>query len=277
MTVCIGAICEDGKSAVVAADKMVTFGPPMNLQTEPPAFEKIKKLTPTCLVAFSGSVPDGEEIVARSQTRLGAAPKQPVAQIADHVKDAYIELKKKRAEETILRPLLGADFPQFQMMVTQSSSSQILQQVVGMMMQHNLQLDVLVVGADQMGCHLFVATHPGVLMPLGTTGFTAIGTGGLHAAVRLSLGQHTRIAPLLETIYNVYEAKKASEVAPGVGKLMDMALIREGTVHLASPQAIDAVEKLRSSHQEKPALTQTEKEGIKNAFHECLGKAGNKS
>jgi hypothetical protein len=34
MTVCIGAICEQGKAVVVAADRMMTFGPPMNLQAE---------------------------------------------------------------------------------------------------------------------------------------------------------------------------------------------------------------------------------------------------
>lgn len=44
MTVCIGAICEDGNTAVVAADKMVTFGAPMSLQMEPATLKKITQL-----------------------------------------------------------------------------------------------------------------------------------------------------------------------------------------------------------------------------------------
>ncbi len=34
MTVCIAAICEDGKKIVVAADRMFTAGAPVNLEFE---------------------------------------------------------------------------------------------------------------------------------------------------------------------------------------------------------------------------------------------------
>jgi hypothetical protein len=36
MTVCIGAICDNGAAIIVAADKMLSYGPPMNLQVEMP-------------------------------------------------------------------------------------------------------------------------------------------------------------------------------------------------------------------------------------------------
>jgi 20S proteasome alpha/beta subunit len=266
MTVCVGAICDGGTAAVVAADKMVTFGPPMMLQTEPAALTKITSITKECVILFSGSVPDGEEVVIRSKPKLAGTTKPPIAQVGEAVKLAYAELKRVRVEETLLKPLLGVDFTGFQALVSQSSSSQILQQLVGMIMQHNLQLDVLVAGIDDSGSHLFVVTHPGILLPIDTTGFAAIGSGGLHAAVRMSLGKHTRMAPLVEAAHSVYEAKKAAEVAPGVGNLTDMAIIKGGMVFLAKEALFQSLE---SVHKEKPALSTEDREKLQAACDEC--------
>ena len=187
MTVGIGAICEDGKSAVVAADKMVTFGAPMSLQTEPPTLKKIIELTERTLLVFSGNTSDGEEIVTGTRPSIAVDPKQPVSQIAAAVRESYIKHKQRRVEENILRPLLGADFKKFQEMVAQSAASQLLQQVLGLIAQHNLQTDLLVAGMDDSGAHVFAITHPGQLHPLATTGFGAVGSGAVHAGVRMSL------------------------------------------------------------------------------------------
>jgi hypothetical protein len=85
------------------------------------------------------------------------------------VQESYSQHKQQRkVEDTILKPLLGATFQQFQTMVAQSPTSQILQQVLGLIGQHNLQTDVLVAGMDQSGAHLFAITHPGQLLPLAT-------------------------------------------------------------------------------------------------------------
>jgi 20S proteasome alpha/beta subunit len=262
VTVGIGAICEDGKSAVVAADKMVTFGAPMSLQAEPPTLKKIIQLTERTLLVFSGNTADGEEIVTGTVPKISVDPKQPVRQIAEAVREAYANHKLRRVEENILKPLLGADFSKFQTLVSQSPTSQLLQQVLGLVSQHNLQTDLLVAGMDDSGAHLFAVTHPGQLIPLATTGFGSIGSGGVHAGVRMSLAQHTKSATLVDTVYNVYEAKRASEVAPGVGKLTDLALIRDGKIFFAGPELFKALEQ---SHKEKPALSADEQTALKGA------------
>jgi 20S proteasome alpha/beta subunit len=269
MTVGIGALCDNGKSAVIAADKMVTFGAPMNLLMEPPTFQKITKINERCALNFSGSVPDGEEIVAATLHQAGSLARSPTERVAGVVKSAYVNLKKKRVEETILAPLLSADFSQFQTLVAQSSSSQILQQVLGLISQHNMQLDLLVAGADDSGAHLFIESHPGLVAPADTMGFAAIGSGGLHAAIRLSLAQHTKASTLVDAVYGVYEAKKAAEVAPGVGKLTDMAFIKEGHIRFANPELftiLDSGGKDRSSL----ALTEDGRKSVQKACDEFL-------
>lgn len=257
MTVCIGAICESGKSVVVAADRMVTFGSPMNLQAEPPTLRKIFSVGESCVLLFSGSVPDGEEIVAEVQSRLTQKNLQvaKVAKVADATKSAYITLKRKRVEETILGPMFGVGYKDFQNLVVQSSASQILMQTVGMVSQHNLQLDFLIAGTDATGAHLHLASHPGQLQSVNMVGYAAIGSGGLHAMVQLSLAQHTAAAALSEAVFNVHEAKKAAEVAPGVGKFTDLAIIRGGKVYELKADALSTLEQV---HKEKPALSQEE-------------------
>jgi len=243
----VGAISEDGKAVVVAADRMVTYGPPMNLQLETQV-RKIVKLNDTVAILFSGAVPDAEAVISAARSRIHSVT--TVVDIAEAVAESYREIKARRVEENILRPLLGIGFPQFAQLVGQSATSQLLQQVLGMIAQHNLGLDFLVAGVDD-AAHVCLVTHPGMMMPLDTLGYGSIGSGGLHATVRLSLGQQFRTVGTPETVYNVYEAKTAAEVSPGVGKLTDMAVITSHGVNFFEDGAFDT---LASLNQARPAL-----------------------
>jgi hypothetical protein len=73
--------------------------------------------------------------------------------------------------------LIGVNFAGFATLMAQSQTSQLLQQILGLVSQHNLQTDLLVAGMDDSGAHVFAITHPGQLLPLATTGFGAIGSG----------------------------------------------------------------------------------------------------
>ena len=249
MTVCIGAICDAGKAIVVAADRMMTFGAPMNLQAEG-AVRKIIPLADNVVLLFSGAVPDAEALAqsARASAKDGASN---LRQIADATAAGYQALKRNKVEDSILRPLLGIEFPQFQQLASQSASSQVLSQLLGMISQHNLGLDAIIAGIDDEHAHLSVVTHPGTIVPLDLVGFSAIGSGGMHALVRLSLGRQRKELSVPETIFNIYEAKKASEVAPGVGKVTDIAVLKGKTVHFLKEDVFDVLDAI---DREKPPL-----------------------
>jgi hypothetical protein len=68
--------------------------------------------------------------------------------------------------------------------------------------------------------------------------------------------------------FNVYEAKKAAEVAPGVGKLTDLAIIKGGKVSFAETLLFEVLEKV---HKEKPSLTDAENDELKKACDDCAG------
>lgn len=259
MTVCLGALCDGGKAAVVAADRMVTFGSPMNLQTEPGGLKKIATITESAALLYSGSVPDAEEMIATAKRAVAATARPPVAHIAEQVRVAYTQLKRKRVEETILRPWIGVDFPQFQELIAKSSASQILGQITGLLAQHNLQTDMLVAGADESGHHLFTITHPGLCYHMNTLGYASIGSGALHAGISLALNGHTVTDSLGKALYHVYEAKKAAEVSPGVGKLTDIAILAAGKISFVTPKTFKALDQV---HKEHPDLSGEEQKAI---------------
>jgi 20S proteasome alpha/beta subunit len=243
VTVCIGAVCDDGKSVVVAADRMMTYGAPISLQVEM-AVKKIVPVSDACAILFSGSVPDGEEVISRTKRLLTDG--LSIGEVAQKAAACYQEVKNQRVEETILKPWLGIGFAGFSTIIAQSSSSQMLGQIFGMVMQHNLQLELLVAGITDGRAHLCAITHPGITLGLDTIGCSAIGSGGLHANVRLALGKQSTAVNLSETIYNVYEAKLAAESAPGVGKLSDIAVISGGKTIFLDESALNMLASLQN-------------------------------
>lgn len=259
MTVCIGALCDGGKAAVIAADEMVTFGPPMSLQTEPPGLKKILVISEAVALCYAGSVPDGEEIIGSARQTVTGMQKPSVKDVAEQVRVAYERLKRRRIEETISRPWLGVDFPQFQELIVRASASQLMMQIAGMVSQHNLATDMLVVGYDGTGHHLFTITHPGVCLHMNTLGYATIGSGALHAGISLSLNRHSAGDSLATTIYRVYEAKHAAEVSPGVGKLTDMTIIKGQAPKFLTHSTLDTLAKV---HKEHPDLTAKEQRDI---------------
>jgi 20S proteasome alpha/beta subunit len=249
MTVCIGAVCDGGKAVVVAADRMMTYSAPMSLQVEM-AVKKIVPITDSCAILFSGGVSEGEDVIRRTKGKtIGHG--HTVSDIAQFAADSYQEVKNKRVEDTILKPWLGINFAAYPQVLAQSASSQMLQQIMGMIMQHNLQLELLVTGIDDSQGHLSAVMNPGLAAGFDTVGFSAIGSGGLHANVRLALGKQGTDRSLAETVYNVHEAKIAAEAAPGVGTLTDMAIISRGKIQFLDDAALSV---LRSVHQTQPTI-----------------------
>jgi 20S proteasome alpha/beta subunit len=242
---------------------MMTYGAPMNLQVEM-VVRKIVPLTDTTAILFSGSVPDGENLIARTRAKILTA-RSSIQETVTAAVSSYQEMKRHRVEDLILRPLLGVDFVGFQSMISQSSSSQILQQTLGMVSQHNMQLDILIAGFDEGEAHLTALANPGIALPMDIIGSAAIGSGGLHANVRLSLGKQVRVISFPDTVYNVYGAKVAAEVAPGVGKMTDMAVIRQSGIKFFDETAFRTLE---SISQDRPALRQA---GVDQLAELCRG------
>ena len=110
----------------------------------------------------------------------------------------------------------------------------------------------MIAGIDATGAHLFVITHPGMALPMDTVGSSAIGSGGMHAAIRLSLAHQAKDGALQDSMRNVYEAKIASEGAPGVGKFTDIAIMNAKGITFVKESVFDVLAEI---HKERPSLS----------------------
>ena len=112
MTICIAAICENGQRVVVAADRMFTAGPPLNLEFEPP-LSKIERMASTCVALAAGNSLYASEILGRARSKLDSGQQSDVLRTSSLVKETYIEFRNEKIEEQLILPALGQDFVTF--------------------------------------------------------------------------------------------------------------------------------------------------------------------
>lgn len=258
MTVCIAAVCENGKAIVVAADRMYTS--PLNLEFETEE-QKIEKLLPSCVALTSGSSSAAAEVLRATRQTLVNVKQPSIEDVAAQTKNQYTLIRALKIEETIIIPSLGSDFmDQRQKGKTLPEYLQVqgpmYQQLVAVANQFNLQLDVIIAGVDKSGSHIFVITHPGTSFSVEKLGYGSVGGGGMHASISLSLSAQTSRRGLFETLYSVYDAKRAAEVAPGVGSETDIAIVDANGIWECTPPIFDALARAHSiaSKRETPDL-----------------------
>ena len=104
MTIAVGAICDQGKTVIVAADQLVTF-PQLNLHIEG-AVSKIVTLTPHVVSVLTGAIIDGDEILTMARPRIESLGNDPsVDKVVEAIRQAFETFKTQRVERFILRPI----------------------------------------------------------------------------------------------------------------------------------------------------------------------------
>jgi hypothetical protein len=248
MTVCIATVCESGKKIVVATDRMLTFPFPTNLEFETEE-QKIEELASSCIALVSGSTAYATEILENVRKELGGSLSPEVGKVLEIVKNEYTRTRMAKIDEMIISASLGGDYSRFlqkggtlpNYLQVQSS---VYQQIFMVTQQFNLNTDIIVAGIDSAGAHISVVIHPGTILSLDKLGYGTIGSGGMHATIYLSLSGQTSRKGLFETLYNAYAAKRASEKAPGVGEVTDVAIVEQGRTFRCTKPILDVLQQL---------------------------------
>lgn len=271
MTVCIAAVCESAKKIVIAADRMLTFPYPTNLEFETEE-EKIETLAPSYIALVSGNSAYGTEILKNSRTQLAGATTPEADRVFNIVKSEYASVRMVKIDDTIISSSLGVDYAKFlgkggTLPAYLQPQSQVYQQLCMFTQQFNLGVEIIVAGIDKSGAHIWVIIHPGTLISLDKLGYGAIGSGGIHATIHLSLSAQTSRKKLFDTLYNVYMAKKASEAAPGVGQVTDMAIVESEGVFRCTEPILEELGKLYLESTKKLSPTYDTLQGVYNEQH----------
>lgn len=233
MTVCVASISQliiKGKNlgpiVIGASDRMLTAG---NVQFQPQQ-PKMQQITPAIIVMVAGDMATQAEIYHGMRRdvdeRIAAEPARwvPVEYAARSYVRHYEEVKRRRAEHTILAPL-GLTIESF---VERQSSMQpgLVSDLARDLIDYpDLNIQALIVGLDESGAHIYTVDGDGDLRCEDAVAFAAIGIGAGHARSHMMATGHTRGRLLPEGIYQTYAAKRRAEVAPGVGRSTDMFAI----------------------------------------------------
>ena len=231
MTICIAAIGGSGKFVVVASDRMVTASPP------PIEFEhnsrKITEVSQHCVVLTAGDALAHVELCNEAIIMTQAVRILSTRQIAGEIQKAYVEQRKEQVEAEYLRSR-GWDIKSFYEEHARRLPGEIVFTVDRQITTYEHNLAVIVAGVDDQG-HVYSIRNPGILDCWDGIGCYAIGSGSSHAMSHFYLHNWRPDISLGGLLLMAYEAKQSAEVAPGVGKVTDIAYInREGVTHLES-------------------------------------------
>jgi 20S proteasome alpha/beta subunit len=236
MTVCIAAIC-DGNFIIGASDRMLTAG---DIQYEPPA-PKVLPLTNSIVVMSSGDASFQKEILFQLSQDVNARIATNPAEWLSVYEVAWLyiehrnEAKLRRAESVLLKPL-GLDRHQFLYQQSTMSASLVEQLARDLLTFSVPSVACIIVGVDTTGPHIYTV-YDGQLVCCDATGFACVGSGATHASSQFMLAQHAPNQSSTDTLLIAYNAKRRSEIAPGVGEETDLFVIgpRVGTFSWVNP------------------------------------------
>jgi hypothetical protein len=229
MTVCVAAICENGKTIILVSDRMI--GPGF-IESEP-NINKVVKLNPHWWVLFAGDdispVFDIIDYTKRAikkkhaETSLGPDDPTSLQTVMDVVRESYEQKRMEQAESLYLKPI-GWDIASFNASAGGSNCLPDFGEIKAKIADYILNIELLVAGFSDGTAYVFslIGREGAIVNRHDLPGFYAIGSGGngrdfYDVLPRFELQDSTR-----EAIYYAMEAKLFGEQASGVGEETDL-------------------------------------------------------
>jgi 20S proteasome alpha/beta subunit len=256
MTVGIATICENRKAVVIAADRMATLGTPA-LVNHDADDKKISLLTAHCVAASSGAKPDAAGILDGSSSKIGKS----IRDISSLIAQSRERLRESRIEAEIVRRNLGISLKEFREQ-TGENRSILHAETVKQIKEFAFAMTFIVAGVDDDGAHLFQVDDSPSPVCCDGVGYCSIGSGfWLSYAAQASRNNSAQQA-LAEAVFGIYCAKRAAELAPGVGPATDIVVIDGDGARFLPEDAIDEIRALYDEMASRPRLQQAQRRRI---------------
>ncbi|MCL5091035.1 MAG: hypothetical protein M1514_03435 [Patescibacteria group bacterium] len=226
MTICIAAMAENGKKIVLAADRMITANFPIPTEFETDDVPKIYRVGSSAIAMSAGNALSAYEVIERARAQVNSQQISKVEQITEVIRRTYQDYRRQLIIERVLEPRglnLDSYYNSQQKLVLG-----VVQEVESQLTGFNLGVELIVAGCrDGDECHIFTITHPGVTFLHDALGHVSIGSGAPHVMYFFIGSSYKKNLPVAEVEQIVREAKKKSEVAPGVGRQTELIIIPE--------------------------------------------------
>ncbi len=244
MTVCIAASCDSGRALVVASDRMLS-APFLTLEFDH-ADAKIDPIGSHCVALTAGDALSVQEIIIGGLGVTAQLQNPSVQLIAQNIRDRFAAVRKQRINEIVLGPR-GLDFDAFYTGgMIRALPPELAMLIDQQVQQMALGSDIILAGLDGSGAHIFAIGDPGAMSCFDRLGYHSVGSGHRHALLALvSRSQHMS-NDLNTTVFNVFRAKRAAELAPGVGQATEMRVVTAHGIHSISAEQLEALDQILS-------------------------------
>ena len=214
MTICLGAICDNGSKLVIASDSMIT-NPALSIEFEHPT-KKMTELSNSCVALTAGDALAHTELFNSVQIEIEKLKSPTLKSIISKIKECYQEIRKREITEKYLIPRGFDSFPDFYQ-AQRMLNPEITQRIQFQIEEYDYGLEILIAGIEKGEAHIYEIFDPGTSKCFDSIGFHAIGSGVPHALNSLiARGCNQGTCPE-ECLITIFEAKKMAEKAPGVG------------------------------------------------------------
>jgi 20S proteasome alpha/beta subunit len=257
VTVCVATMCRwnygtieqpnIGHAVVLATDRMITAG---DVEYEPDQM-KIASVAPNLIITVAGDYGYHSQAIKETlkQTDANSKPENVAAIYAQCLQ----AIKRKEAEDLYLAPLgLNTDtFLAQQKDMSDSFIASLREQLQG---HRGEEAEAIVIGSDVVRerhiSRLFAIDRHGIVRCYDDVGFAAIGSGASHALSRLMQVGYVNSFPYVVGLSAAFAAKKAAEIAPGVGKRTDLHVICRDNTEAVWPEVVAKLDSLHTKYEE---------------------------
>lgn len=240
MTVCLAVLCDGGKSIIAASDRMITTAyPPVEFEHN---VGKIELLSNNCVALTAGSALAHTELFAQTRADIVDLTIPSPQLIAGKVKENFVKQRLARAEDEYLHPR-GMTVASFYGKHISGLPSQVGLTIDQRIQSIKYNLEIILAGCDSTGTgHIFGIRDPGICDCFDALGYHAIGSGEMHVLSAFISNGLTLDWDSARAATLALQAKKNAEVAPGVGKATDMALVTKAGIEILDEECLSVIE-----------------------------------
>lgn len=227
MTICIAAIGKgkelgDFDEAIVfATDHMITLEKIGQFEHTTEKYRRINKNT---IAMLSGEALLFDEILD------GISERDDLRILKEKIHKNMIKIREERIDKLILNKF-KVDFNYIKEILKEPKHNDTIINILNNIGQFTLKTSVILAGFNEEQAQVYEINEIAVTN-VRDLNFDAIGTGAIHAINTLLFQRHSKQDPLKKTLYDVYKAKRNSEVATGVGKETDLFILTsKGTLY----------------------------------------------
>lgn len=213
MTVCIAAICDKGRTAILIADRRVGIG-----YVEGDLAFKMGWLSPTWRYLLAGNdFSAADEVAARAIMYLQDNREVSIGDVQEALASAYQDVRLSRIETKVMKSR-GWTLDQFKEKGRQLLPPAVYAEIDTELKVFDLNADLIACGFDGSLVGIVRVGNPGQASIETRSHFETIGIGEMLADASLYRRGYNDEMPLRIALYYAYEAKVEAEHASGVGE-----------------------------------------------------------